>query len=137
MKRGMHAYAPGVSGYRPLGLKLDAHPLMTAHDPVSPPSKPFAFVPLKEAVPVFEGRFRVLQDVTLAGGRDLGKTLEAPDPKIEITGSLEYQVCSEDRCYPPGSLPLKWTIKLIPLDRERVPEGLQRKTSAEGGKVSP
>ncbi len=120
MKRGMHAYAPGVSGYRPLGLKLDAHPLMTAHDPVSPPSKPFAFVPLKEAVPVFEGRFRVLQDVTLAGGRDLGKTLEAPDPKIEITGSLEYQVC-----------------KLIPLDRERVPEGLQRKTSAEGGKVSP
>jgi hypothetical protein len=127
MKPGMHAYAPGVSGYRPLRLKLDAQPLVTAHDPVFPPSRPFVFVPLEETVPVFEGRFRVTQDVTLAGGRELSEALTSADPRLELTGSLEYQACSDERCYPPASLPLRWTVKLLPLDRERAPEALRRK----------
>lgn len=127
MKPGMHAYAPGVSGYRPLRLKLDPQPLITAHDPVFPPSKPFVFVPLHETVPVFEGRFRITQDVTLAGGREMSETLASADPRLELTGSLEYLVCSDERCYPPGSLPLRWTVKLLALDRERAPEALRRK----------
>ncbi len=129
MKPGMHAYAPGVSGYRPLRVRLDPQPLLTAHDPVFPPSKTFVFAPLKETVPVFEGRFRVLQDVTLAGGRELSEALKAPEPQLELTGSLEYQVCSDERCYPPASLPLRWTIKLTPPDRERAPEAIQRKSA--------
>jgi len=129
MKPGMHAYAPGVSGYRPLRLELDPQPLVTAHDPVFPPSRPFVFAPLQETVPVFEGAFRVLQDVTLAGGRELAEVLKSAEPKLELTALLEYQVCSEDRCYPPGSLPLRFTIALAPLDRERAPEAIQRKPS--------
>jgi hypothetical protein len=127
MKPGMHAYAPGASDYRPLRVRLDPQSLLTIHDPVLPPSRPFVFPPLQETVPVFEGRFRVLQDVTLAGGKDLAEALKAPEPKLEVTGSLEYQVCSEERCYPPGSLPLRWTIALTPLDRERVPEAIRRR----------
>jgi len=127
MKPGMHAYAPGVSGYRPLSLALDPQPLVTAHDPVFPPSRPFVFAPLQETVPVFEGAFRVVRDVTLAGGRELAELLKTKEPKLEITGSLEYQVCSDERCYPPGSLPLRFTIALAPLDRERAPEAIQRK----------
>jgi AhpC/TSA family/Thiol:disulfide interchange protein DsbD, N-terminal len=127
MKPRMHAYAPGVSGYRPLRVKLDPQPLATVHDPVFPPSQPFVFAPLQETVPVFEGRFRVFQDVTLAGRRELAEALQAPEPKLELTGSLEYQVCSDERCYPPGALPLRWTIRLIPPDGERAPEALQRK----------
>lgn len=126
MEPGMHAYAPGVSGYRPLRVRLDSQPLLTAHEPVFPPSKPFVFAPLRETVPVFEGGFRVTQDVTFAGGQELSEALKAADPKIELTGSLEYQVCSDERCYPPASLPLRWTIKLVPLDRERAPAAIQR-----------
>jgi hypothetical protein len=45
---------------------------------------------------VFEGRFRVTQDVTLAGGKELSEALKAAEPKLDLTGSLEYQVCSDE-----------------------------------------
>jgi hypothetical protein len=127
MEPTFHAYAPGVAGYRPLELRLDPHPLVTFHETVFPPSRPYFFAPLDETVPVFEGRFRVTRDVTLAGGRDLAEALKAPDPKLELRGTLEYQVCSDRVCYPPASQPLRFTVKLLPLDRERSPEAIQHK----------
>ena len=78
-------------------------------------------------MPIFEGRFRLTQDVTLAGGRDFAELLKGPDPKLEVAGRLEYQVCSDTICYPPASLPVSFTIKVVPLDRERPPEALQHK----------
>jgi hypothetical protein len=125
----MHAYAPGVSGYRPLRVRLDPQPLVAAQEAVFPPSKPYHFVPLDETVPVFEGRFRVTQDVTLAGGRELAELLKTPDPKLDLVGTVDYQVCSDKVCYPPSSLPLRWTIRVVPLDRERSPDALQHKPS--------
>ena len=122
-----HAYAPGVKGYRPLGLRLDANPLVTFHEPVYPAARDYHYAPLQETVPVFEGRFRVLQDLTLAGGRDVDARLRAGDPSLTIAGQLDYQVCSDTVCYPPASLPVSWTLKLVPLDRERSPEALRPK----------
>jgi len=122
-----HAYAPGVRGYRPLALHLDPQPLVTVHDPVYPAPRDYVYAPLKETVPVFEGRFRVLQDVTLAGGRDVAERLRSGDDTLAITGRLDYQVCSDRTCFPPASLPVSWTLKLVPLDRERSPETLRPK----------
>ena len=122
-----HAYAPGVRGYRPLVLRLDEQPTVTFHEPVYPASRDYLYAPLQETVPVFEGRFRVLQDVTLAGGRALEDLLRSPEPKIVITGRLDYQVCSDRVCYPPASVPVSWTLNLVPLDRERSPEALRRR----------
>ncbi len=127
MKPKMHAYAPGVQGYRPLRLRLDPPPLLSVHDTAFPPSRPYHFTPLHETVPVFEGRFRVTEDVTLASGRDFAELLKTPDPKLDVTGTLEYQVCSDEVCYPPAVLPVRWTIRVVPLDRERVPEAIQHK----------
>jgi AhpC/TSA family/Thiol:disulfide interchange protein DsbD, N-terminal len=127
MEPTMHAYAPGVTGYRALELRLDPLPLVTFHETVFPPSKPYFFAPLSETVPVFEGRFRVTRDMTLAGGRDpaVAEALKIPDPKMELSGTLEYQACSDRICYPPASQPLRWTVKLLPLDRERSPEEIR------------
>jgi hypothetical protein len=127
MAPGRHAYAPGVKGYRPLALRLAAQPLVTVQETVYPASRPYVFAPLQETVPVFEGRFRLLQDITLAGGRDFAELLQSPDPTLVLEGTLDYQVCSETACYPPGSLPVRWTFKVRPLDRERPPEPLRRK----------
>ena len=129
MQPTMHAYAPGVTGYRPLALRLDPQPLVTAHETAFPSSRPYLFVPLDETVPVFEGRFRVTRDVTLVGGRDpaLVEALKSPDPRLELRGTLEYQVCSDRVCLPPATLPLSWTVKLLPLDRERSPQAIQHK----------
>jgi DsbC/DsbD-like thiol-disulfide interchange protein len=122
-----HAYAPGVQGYRPLALRLDPQPLVSVHDPVYPAPQDYVYAPLRETVPVFEGRFRVLQDVTLAGGREVAERLRSGDDRLSITGRLDYQVCSDRACFPPASLPVTWTLKLVPLDRERSPEALRPK----------
>jgi hypothetical protein len=125
MKPTMHVYAPGVQGYRPLRLRLDPQPLLTVHETAFSPSRPYHFAPLHETVPVFEGSFRVTQDVTLASGRDFAELLKTPDPKLDVTGAIEHQVCSDRVCYPPAVLPVHWTIRVFPLDRERVPEAIQ------------
>lgn len=127
LEPGLHAYAPGVKGYRPLRLRLDPDPLVTLHEPVYPEPRPYVFAPLRETVPVFEGSFRVLQDVTLAAGKAMAPRLAQPDPRLVLGGSLEYQVCSDRICHPPGSLPVRWTLKLAPLDRERPRQELRRR----------
>jgi len=120
-----HAYAPGADGYRPLRVKLDPQPLFAVHEPVLPEPIPFEFKPLGETVPVFEGRFRLLQDVTLGDGRAFAEFLKQQVTTLAITGVLEYQVCSATVCYPPASLPLRWSLKVLPLDRQRVPAAIQ------------
>ena len=81
-------------------------------------------------MPVFEGRFRVLQDVTIAGGREVAERLRTGGASLTITGHLDYQVCSDRVCYPPASSPVRWTLTLVPLDRERSPEALRPKPAA-------
>ena len=125
VKPTMHVYAPGVQSYRPLRLRLDPQPLLTVHETAFSPSRPYHFAPLHETVPVFEGSFRVTQDVTLASGRDFAELLKTPDPKLDVTGAIEHQVCSDRVCYPPAVLPVHWTIRVLALDRERVPEAIQ------------
>jgi len=129
MKPTMHAYAPGAQGYRPLRLRLDAQPLLTIHETAFPASRPYHFAPLHETVPIFEGRFRITQDVTLASGRDFTELLKTSDPALAVTGTLEYQVCSDRVCYPPAALLVHWTIRVLPLDRERSPEAIQHKAA--------
>jgi hypothetical protein len=127
MGDGLHAYAPGAASYRPLALRLEPHPLVTVHETVYPPSRSYHFAPLKETVPVFEGRFRLLRDVTFAGGKEMAELLARPDRSVTLTGELDYQVCSASVCRPPGRLPLSWTFRIEPMDRERVPEPLRRR----------
>lgn len=119
----MHAYAPGVKGYRPLTLRLVDNPLVTPHQALYPKAVAYTFEPLNETVPVFEGDFRMLQDITVVGP----PRGAAPVDEINVSGTLDYQVCSDTLCYAPASLPVQWTLKFTPLDRQRAPEALQRK----------
>ena len=156
MKSGMHAYASGPHGYRALRLRLEPQALVTIHESAFPEAHPYHFAPLDETVPVFEGRFRLTQDVTLASGRDFAELLKTPNPALTIAGTagvvaqinwnnapgnngttasidspiagtLEYQVCSDKVCLAPAALPLQWTIPVLPLDRERSPEAIRHK----------
>ena len=129
MAKDMHAYAAGDHRYRALTLSLDPNPLIAPHDLVLPRASPYTFKPLKETVPVYTGRFRVMQDVTVAGPtKEMQDLLKTPSPTIELTGTLSYQVCSHTVCYAPAKLTTKWTFTVVPLDRERAPEALRRKT---------
>jgi hypothetical protein len=130
MSPKMHAYAPGVKGYRPLNFRLAESPFVTAHEVRYPESRPYTFEPLKETVPVFAGDFRVLQDVTALGPKRPPVGASAPViqmTEIELNGTLDYQVCSDTVCYAPASIPVRWTLKVVPLDRERAPEALRKR----------
>jgi peroxiredoxin len=107
-----HLYAPGVSGYRPLKLVLDPNPLFEAHPPQFPAARSYYYAPLQETVPVFEGQVRVLQDLTLAFRPALAALGRNGEHDVALTGTLEYQVCSDRVCYPPGAAPVRWTVHL-------------------------
>jgi AhpC/TSA family protein/cytochrome c biogenesis DsbD-like protein len=107
-----HAYAPGVKGYRPLELSLEADPLFEVHETRYPPAGTYYFAPLKETVPVFEGRFRVVKDVTVTLPGSLPRFKDTDAYPATLRGTLKYQVCSDVVCYPPASLPLQWTVRI-------------------------
>ena len=70
------------------------------------------------------GKFRITQDVVLAVNSVLQPLLEG-DKTLTIRGSLRYQACDDKICYLPETLPMEWTLKLEPLNRERVPEAIR------------
>ncbi len=129
LAEGLHAYAPGDHDYRPLKLTFEPNPFVTLHEPRYPPSKPFHFAPLHETVPVFEGGFRLSQDVTITfpDREAMTKFFQEGDGKLTLAASLGYQVCSATVCHPPAQLPVAWTLQVRPLDFERSPEAMRHK----------
>jgi len=107
-----HAYAPGVKGYRPLELDLALDPLFEVHETRYPPAGTYYFAPLKETVPVFEGRFRITKDVTVAMSEALSRFKDAPEFPATLEGTLKYQICSDVVCYPPTTQALQWTVRV-------------------------
>ncbi|MEI4878535.1 hypothetical protein, partial [Klebsiella pneumoniae] len=75
---------------------------------------------IKETVPVYEGHIRLLRDVIIGQDAALAPLL-GPDRTLTVEGSFRYQACDEKECYPPKSIPLKWTVHVDALDRQRAP----------------
>ena len=127
LKPGMHVYAPGVEGgYIPIEWKLAESKGWKLHELSAPPSRKLNLPAIHETVPVYEGKFRMSRDLTVAQTQDLAPLLD-PERKLAIEGSFRYQACDEKECFPPRTIPLRFVFKVDPLDRERAPAGLQRK----------
>jgi hypothetical protein len=122
----MHVYAPGVSGYIPISLNMVGSAAFKP-DPVTyPASKTMRLEAIQETVPVFEGRFRILQTVTLAGQRELEPLLD-PEGNLTLQADLRYQACDDRECFVPETLRVKWKIHVVPFDRTRAPETVRHK----------
>jgi len=88
----VHVYSPGVRGYKPIQLVL--HPsagieLAPANSYPSP--KTLYLEAIKEQVPVFEGKFRITQDVTVSASQigDGIRAVLSATKTISITGELQ------------------------------------------------
>ena len=127
LKDKIHVYAPSVEGYHPVELKISDSPAFTV-TPSSYPQAKILYLPaVGESVPVYEGKVRLLQDIILTSNtKKLEASLNAASELI-VEGTLSFQACDDRVCYLPTTVPLKWAIKIIPPDRERVPEALRRK----------
>lgn len=64
--------------------------------------------------------------MTIARDAAVRPLLDA-EGKLTIEGTLKYQACDDKVCYPPETIPVRWTLQPEALDRERAPGELQRK----------
>ena len=123
----VHVYAPGAQGYKPIELVLDAMPELEFKPTVYPPSKTLYLPAIKERVSVFEGTFRLSQDVKVSTGSEFWGSLGKDGKVFTISGKLEYQTCDKTICYLPTSIPVKWQLHVFPLDRTRAPLDIRHK----------
>jgi peroxiredoxin len=124
---GVHVYAPGADGYIVTQLKIPPAPEYTIALSRSPKAKTLYLPAVKEAVPVYEGSFRLSQDVAVSYTPDFIASLGADGKKIEIAGQFRYQACDDHICYLPETIPMKWQVQVLPLDRQRAPEAIRHK----------
>jgi len=123
----LHVYAPGVkSDYIPIEWSMKESPAMVVRAAAYPVAKMLRLEAIGETAPVFEGAFRLLRDVTVARDATVKPLLDA-EGKLTMEGALKYQACDDRLCYPPETVPVRWTLQVEGHDRERAPAELQRK----------
>jgi hypothetical protein len=125
----VHVYSPGVQGYKPIQLTLQQLPGIEFQPVVYPSSKVLYLEAIQEHVPVFEGKFRISQDLTVTPSKasDAIRSAFSRERTISITGDLRYQACDQRVCYPLTSVPVKWQLQILPLDLKRSPKAIQHK----------
>jgi peroxiredoxin len=114
----IHVYAPGAKGYRVIALNLEPNPQVRALPVEYPASEIYFFKPLNERVPVFQKRFRLMQEVVLDGTPQAQQALRGKD-SVTVKGTLEYQACNDKECFNPVAVPLSWNLSLRPLIIQR------------------
>ena len=114
-KPGMHVYAPG-SQYRPVTIKLAADsPFRLEASLEYPKPSLYLFKPLNEQVPVYDTPFKLVAQIGLDPRRAVVTPLGPSE--IPLATSLDYQACDDRVCYLPESIPLRWTVTLLPSRR--------------------
>ena len=127
LPQDVHVYAPGAQGYKPIQLSLDRLAELDFRPAVYPESKALYLPVINERVPVFEGTFRISQDVRVSSSSEFWDSLGTDGKTFGITGKLEYQACDKTKCYMPASVPVKWKLHVFPLDRNRAPLEIRHK----------
>jgi len=117
--RGVHVYAPGVTGYRPITLTMQPQAGLVIREIQYPKPEVYVFKPLNERVQVYQRPFRVVQDVALDASPQ-GQAALKDMTSLTFKGVLDYQACDDRVCFAPQSVPLTWTVSVRQLDRERV-----------------
>jgi hypothetical protein len=123
----VHVYAPGAQGYKPIKLVIDDMREMEFKPAIYPKSKTLYLPAIKEQVPVFEGTFRISEDVKVSSTSEFWGSLGKDGKTFTITGKLEYQACDKTICYLPTSIAVKWQVQVFPLDRTRAPANIRHK----------
>jgi len=123
----VHVYAPGTKGYKPINLVIDTNPEMQFRPVLYPRAKTLYLPAIKERVPVFEGTFRITQDLRVNTAASFAGSLPPEGKDFAISGKLEYQACDSKICYLPTSTPVQWQVHVQPLDRERAPDDIRHK----------
>jgi hypothetical protein len=123
----VHVYAPGTEGYKPVNLVIDPQPeFETRH--VSYPAAKILYLPaIKESVPVFEGTFRIREELKVNSMAEFSSALGGDGKPVIVKGTLQYQACDSKICFLPARVPVQWKLQVVPLDRQRAPDDIRHK----------
>jgi peroxiredoxin len=130
LPKDLHVYAPGVQGYKPIALELDPNPQAVLHSVIYPESRVLLLPAIHEKVPVFEGTFRITQDVGVSFDKDFVQSVAAGPASgtpLTLSGNLQYQACDTKICYPPTKILVSWQITVMPLITIRAREEIRHK----------
>jgi thioredoxin:protein disulfide reductase len=92
----VNSHQPSENYLIATSLKLDPSPAVRFGEPKYPPGKMKKFAFAEKSLSVYEGAFSIEVPYTVAG--------TAPS---ELTGSLEFQACSDTQCLAPASVPFR------------------------------
>ena len=122
----IHVYAPGVLGYKPIQLMIEPAAEVKLAG-VRYPKPAILYLPaIKESVPVYEGRFRISQDVVVSASGAFLKSI-GEGKNVTLKGTLQYQACDKTTCFLPQQVQVSWDIRVGALDGQRAPEAIQHK----------
>ena len=127
LPRDVHVYAPGTKGYKTVDLSIESPTGLQLTPSIYPHAKILYMPAIKERVPVYEGTFRIRQDVKITSAADFSSSLGADGKTFTIAGKLLYQACDSKTCFLPASVPIQWQVRVLPLDRQRAPEDIRHK----------
>jgi peroxiredoxin len=123
----VHVYAPGTKGYKPIQLTIEPQPDFALKQASYPAAKILYLPAIKEKVPVFEGAFKIRQELKANSATDFSGALGAEGKQVTLKGTLDYQACDSKICFLPVSVPVEWHVQIVPLDRQRAPEDIRHK----------
>jgi AhpC/TSA family protein len=123
----IHVYAPGTKGYKSVDLVIDSPPGLVLTPTIYPSAKILFMPAIQERVPVFEGTFRIRQDLKISSTAEFSNSLGTDGKTFTISGKLAYQACDSKTCFLPTSVPIQWQVQVLPLDRQRAPENIRHK----------
>jgi thiol:disulfide interchange protein DsbD len=108
---GLHAQAnhPRDPLLIPMQLFIDAPTGVSYVDAAFPAAIEFEIA--GEPNPVFTGTFLVGARIVIAKDQPVGS--------VTIPGRLRYQACNDRQCFPPKTVPVAWTLRVVP-SSERV-----------------
>jgi hypothetical protein len=96
--------------------------------PVIYPRSQVLFMPaIHERVRVFEGSFRIRQDLKVSSAAEFSNSLSPAGKTFTIRGALHYQACDHKTCFLPNTVPVEWQLNVLPLDRQRAPDEIRHK----------
>ncbi|HVJ09524.1 MAG TPA: peroxiredoxin family protein [Acidisarcina sp.] len=124
----VHVYAPGAAklGYKVVNLALDPSPGFHEMPATYPPGTILEFPQLRESVPVYSKPAVIGQDVVVAATKEFIRSI-GQGKELEISGTLSYQACDDHQCFNPVREPVKWMVKVEPLDTARAPEAIRHR----------
>ena len=124
----VHVYAPGTQGYKPIALVMDPTPGIVL-TPVNYPHAKVLYLPaIKERVPVFEGKFRITQDLKISSAAEFSSfAWDGRKSAYDQRKDWTIRLAIKRFVILPTSVPVHWQLQVLPLDRQRAPEDIRHK----------